>query len=69
MQNNCFSGENRDSYEAQNLTEPEQFLETLCRRVLPEAALIESLEYPHGKQDLFVEQSKCLRLQSDYTKI
>jgi len=56
VQNNCFSGEKRILYESQNLTEPKQFIETLCRHVLPESMLIESLNYPNHKQDLFVEQ-------------
>lgn len=62
MQNDCYSGENRVSYESQNLTESKQFLETLCRVVLTESALIESLDYPEDMQDLFVEQSIRLKL-------
>lgn len=57
MKNNCFSGKQRALYESQNLVEPTKFLETLCRRVLTETMLIESLNYPEPKQDLFVEQS------------
>ncbi len=33
----------------------------MCRRVLTEAALIESMNYPYDHQDLFVEQSTCIQ--------
>ncbi|XP_037025324.1 UPF0764 protein C16orf89 homolog isoform X2 [Bradysia coprophila] len=56
VQNNCFSGGKRIFYESQKLVHPKKFLETMCRRVLTEANLIVSLNYPYSHQDLFVEQ-------------